>query len=750
MSELVLLGFVADHHRNIQSGAEYSKYFPAAAGDEKRITNDGTVSDTVKAMHKIIFDTLADTAKIAPLLKGKTLADTCQNIWSFIYNHIQYKNDRPGVEELRRPRRSWAERTTGVDCDCMSLFAGSILANLGIDFKFRITKYAAGWQHVYVIVPLPTDTSKYYVIDCVLDKFNYEKPYTDKFDHTMNTSLSGIPISMLGDVSDATAEHSDELKAILSGAHFEQADSLLGATDDLAKPILDSILSHITATRDYIRKNPDSVTIAGGATNHLKMLDYAIANWGNPELRTKALDLLEAKEEEWNNATPGVSGLNDSGEDEPLGYELDELLGEYAQELEGLGKLRGKGKKFFGNIKKAVKAADNFGKKVATKIVGEKVVAKIEKAKEKAKEVLKKVGAVIKKFIVLSNPLSLAARAGFLLAMKANLFHWAQRMYPALLSESEALSHGINSEAWNRSVQILDKFAGVFSKIGGKRNKLEKYIRNGRAKKRYTKGFSGLDGLGEPSSSATAASVIAAATALLTAAAKVKSVGGSAKDYEKVQKAPAKKPLKGLGEGETDIEVPETEQFETDSSGNIDESKNGLKKFIAAIRKFFQHNKHAEPSQAEIQNVNDEAAAEAADPNEAKEAAELQSQAEEAQQAVIDSGGTKEAAQAAYDAVVKKSSSGDGFFAKAGRFVKENPGKSAAIGLLATTALALCIPSVRKAVTAPFSRKTNRPFSSRALSGTSKKKSNKKSPKKSGHKKTAQGATHVKRVLLGD
>ena len=52
----------------------------------------------------------SDTAKLAPILKGKSLEETLRNNWNFVYNHIQYKLDTPGIEELRRPARTWAER----------------------------------------------------------------------------------------------------------------------------------------------------------------------------------------------------------------------------------------------------------------------------------------------------------------------------------------------------------------------------------------------------------------------------------------------------------------------------------------------------------------------------------------------------------------------------------------------------------------------------------------------------------------
>jgi hypothetical protein len=80
----------------------------------------------------------------------------------------------------------------------MSIFASSILTNLQIPHKFKITKYSQdSWQHVYVIVPM--DGSNYCVIDAVVSEFNYKKKYTDKMDYTMN--LKGINVAVLSGVS---------------------------------------------------------------------------------------------------------------------------------------------------------------------------------------------------------------------------------------------------------------------------------------------------------------------------------------------------------------------------------------------------------------------------------------------------------------------------------------------------------------------------------------------------------------------
>lgn len=807
---IALLGFVADHRRVVKDGSKYDHLIPPSSGSYDIINPNGTVKHTVAEMDRFTRATLDDTKRLAPTLRGNTLVETLRNVFNFWYNHIQYKLDKEGVEELRRPKRTWrdgqvltrnpkTEPQAGVDCDCFSIAVASTLLNLGIDCKFRITAYDGGWQHVYVVVPLPSNREKYWVIDCVLNSFNEEKIFSKKFDYNMSSTLSGLsglPIAILGYTASATSQYSDEMDAVLHGAHFPKATDLdtaidaLGNTENLeglgettgkqvSSAITDSILQHITATRDYIRKNPTSVIMTGGAENHLKMLDYAIAQWNTPN-RDKALDILAAEEEKWNAAAPGVAGLDDTGFDAPHEFELSGFEG-YEELSAELGKLKGKGKQFFGNIKKAVKAADNFGKKIATKVIGEKAVAKIEKTKEKvqaavkkvgekAKEVAKKALGVIKKFIVLSNPLSLAARAGFLLAMKVNMFQWAQRLYPGLLTEAEAVSHGISSVAWNRSKDALDRVAGVFSKIGGKRSKLEKYIRNGRAKNRYTKGFKGFDGfVGLGTGISEAVTVVAAATALLTAASKMRQAGVSKKDYEQLQKTPAQKPVKGLGEDSSprimgdsqapdtgiDEEVPEVENLETAPDGGVSESKGTLAKFIAMIKKWFSKNKHADVPGSGQEILREEEAT-ASDPQEAKAQAEVEeeakAEAELAETKAVAEGKSpadiQKAKDDAYNAVIKNAlvkgygnDDGDGVFAKIGRFVKENPKTSVAIGLVTAFGVAMCFEAPRKALFGPR-KNTNRKFSSSAaLAGTSSPRKKKSAKKKSASK-------HSKRIVL--
>jgi hypothetical protein len=197
---------VADRKRKLKDGAAYDHLFPPPVDTDTVILKSADVEDTMKLIRQALPKTLWQTKKIAKVLKGKTLDETCSNIWHFVYEHIQYRRDKEGVEQVRSPRRTWSDRKSGVDCDCYTVFILSILRSLNIPCLARITKYrkpfpeVPRWQHVYPIVPKPRhledyidERDNYIVIDCVKDRFDDEQPYLECKDYDMRLDyLDGI------------------------------------------------------------------------------------------------------------------------------------------------------------------------------------------------------------------------------------------------------------------------------------------------------------------------------------------------------------------------------------------------------------------------------------------------------------------------------------------------------------------------------------------------------------------------------
>lgn len=540
-----LLDIEKSAQRNIRSGLQYDNLFPSANLLDKVKFRDGNVKDTVKLMQQVVYQYLDDTKLIAPKLKGSTLEETCYNVWKFVYSHCQYKLDEKGVEQLRRPARAWHDRINGVDCDCYSIFVSSILTNLDIPHAFRITKYDEDWQHVYVIVPKPN--GGHYTLDCVAHHFDYEKPFTDKIDYHM-TQLNGIPIAVLSGFGNSD----EELYNILTGVDFAEIDELEGlGIAPSNEQELKAIYDHLVRTRDYIIKNPKSVITSGGAAAHLQMLNYAIEKWHTPE-RGKALDMLEKEEERWNEHN-GISGLY--GDDD---YD----------EVNGLGKIKAP-KKFFSKIKQVVK-----------------------KVGETAKKVGQKVGEVAKKAIkaiVRFNPLTLAVRGGFLLAMKTNLLNMAKKLYPAYLTEAEAKAKGISTDKWQKAKNVISKIEHIFVNIlQGKADKLKKAITGGRAAKQ----FKGFGELGEP---ATIATVITAVTPLVAAYAAIKKAGLSDKEDEDLEGFGDMDELEGLGK----------KKASKKSEGGEEVSEGAKQGFIQLIKRWWKK-KHGKEDAVAPETISDE------------------------------------------------------------------------------------------------------------------------------------------------
>lgn len=452
---------VTSGYRAIKDGSRYNSYFPPPDERDRVIIKDGEVTDTVELMEKVVWKYLDDTKRIAPLLMRPSTHETCQAIWEFIHNFIQYKLDQRGLEQLRRPARSWAERATGVDCDCMSIFTSSILTNLKIPHSFRITKYSQdSWQHVYVIVPI-AGANNYCVIDAVVSEFNYEKKYTDKMDYNMN--LKGINVAVLSGVSGN--DHYEAVMATsLSGIG-------LGATTNQSD--LDKLYQNLVATRNAVAQNPSLVSTVDDPQALIKMLDYAIQYWYTDK-RNEALDIL-AKNEAQLNLQNGVNTMNG------LSYDPDDLA------LSGINV-----KGFFTNVKKTVKT------------VGQKVG---------------QAAKVAVKAVVKFNPLSIAARGGFLLAMKLNLGKMASKLKWAYGTQQQAAAKNVSAGTWQKSKDALVKVERLFAdKLQGSRDALKNAILKGRAGNLSGYVEEQMSGyLGDPAS----ATVIAAAAPVIIATIKI-------------------------------------------------------------------------------------------------------------------------------------------------------------------------------------------------------------------------------------
>lgn len=190
----------------IKSGAEFDHLFPKAMLMTITKKEGATVADTIRFIPQVVRETLFHTNKIAKVLKRDTVYETCKAIWHFVYDHIAYRKDEDGKEQIRSPARAWHDRKYGVDCDCYTVFISSILSNLKIRHILRITKYKEDhFQHIYPIVPL--GDGSYITIDCVVRHFDYEEPYSEKKDTKMD-------LEYLNGVNDSSNKNIDAVELI--------------------------------------------------------------------------------------------------------------------------------------------------------------------------------------------------------------------------------------------------------------------------------------------------------------------------------------------------------------------------------------------------------------------------------------------------------------------------------------------------------------------------------------------------------
>lgn len=473
MNGIGQLGIVSGP-RNTQNGSKYNHLIAPSSG-ENMYLHKGEVDDVVNACVHIVASHYQEVMPLAKSLKKDNLKETCKNIFNFAYNFLQYKLDSPGVEELRTPARSWqdgqirfkqqGDETAGIDCDDFSIFCGSILKCLDIPFKFRITKYngRSYYQHIYVFVDDPNSDDEI-IIDPVLSKFDYEKPYSKEkstfntrpialaglsgFDGLGGVSALGMPIMMLSGVNDSQDE---DVVGVLSGIDFDHAVSGMGNFDQ-------GIYNHIVRTRNAIKANPENISTVKDPALYLKMLNTAINNWNTPN-REPIIDRLADMEDEMIRAGKIV---------------YDESISGVEDEFGGFFRRIGKG------LKKKLKVVRKGAKKAAVS-----------------------AGKAIVRF----NPVSIAIRNGLLLALRLNVGGLSKKLQYAYLRPEMYAKYNVDPAKAKRLRRVLSRIKRMFKAMQGKEANLKKAILKGAKTK--SKGDFALGLVASASSVAAASGVIA-------------------------------------------------------------------------------------------------------------------------------------------------------------------------------------------------------------------------------------------------
>ncbi len=104
---------IASKKRTLLPGTAYGLLIPPSAGKTQVLRNSANTDHTIETVKSVVRSTLEQTARLATELKGRDLRGTCSKIWHFVYQHIQYRNDDAGYEQVRHPARIWADRKRG-------------------------------------------------------------------------------------------------------------------------------------------------------------------------------------------------------------------------------------------------------------------------------------------------------------------------------------------------------------------------------------------------------------------------------------------------------------------------------------------------------------------------------------------------------------------------------------------------------------------------------------------------------------
>lgn len=516
---------------------------------------DHTDQLTGYGFDKATIDTLIDTcqryykqvAKLAAHLKADTPAQSAFNVWHWLHTNIKYNYDADGKEEIRTPARSWADRQSGVDCDCLSVFTACLLINMGYAPKFEIVAFANKPQYSHIFVNLDG-----MAIDRVLPTFNRRPSLITKTlfmdipvyrlsgveDVALQNTLQGLYDSTLSKIAAGTASKKDKLD-------FRKTQVLvtLQGTDYNAFRLAGIIMPYVKDIDEqggYYFDNEEIAGLAAAGENDLiaaelsgadeitlgklfKKLKKAIkkvakkvasgvkkvAKATTTAVKTVAKQtakVTKAAVKSAANAVRATANVVKAG----------------AQAATGKGRAaKATLKKAGQQVKKAVvqpvktvaKATQQIVKKAVVQPVktavkvtvinptktAVKTTAKVVKATAKAtakavkatgnaikkvvKAVVKVAGKLFKVIFIKLNPATVLLRNSLRLLIAINFLGMATRLNVSNMAKTAAIAAGYTAQMWEDSKKAKDRVIRFFTKLGGKKANIEKSIVNGAKKK---------------------------------------------------------------------------------------------------------------------------------------------------------------------------------------------------------------------------------------------------------------------------
>jgi hypothetical protein len=449
-------------------------------------------ADTCECLKNAVLKGLPQVERLAKLLQDPAgnIAQSCFNVWHFLQKNVRYNFDRTGKEDIRLPARTWADREKGVDCDCLSVFAFCLLANMGLKPVFEIVAFFGkdSYSHIYV-------NCQGVIVDRVLQKFNERAPFITKI------KKMEIPVYQLSGVED---------------------DGLEGVND-----VLKNLKSQIPQNHNcQIRKQIAYKRMAGNPVEQRAfamfmpyMYDVDLHNGAlyfyRPEFATVA---------KWADSILANYFRNAQQCTDLQGVELGKLFKKIGKALKkaakSVAKATKKVVKATGNVvKSAVKSTANVvkstanvfkagaqlatGKKAAAKATIKKAGSQIKSAvvepvkstanltKTVVKETIvnptktavKAVAKLVKVLLIKINPVTVLMRNSLRGLIAINFLGLASKLAVGKMTQSDAEKAGYDKSSWEKAVKAYNRVIKFFKNLGGDVSKMEKSITNGAKKK---------------------------------------------------------------------------------------------------------------------------------------------------------------------------------------------------------------------------------------------------------------------------
>lgn len=497
-SNLVCKGFVPTY-KKLES---YNHLIDDATGENLLVgygfdkTTKELLIDTVNKYYKQVY-------KLAEHLKADTVAQTCFNIWHWEHCNLKYNYDSPGKEEIRTPARTWKDRFNGIDCDCLAVFTASILKCLGFPADFEIVAFNGSDKYAHIFI-----TCAGVVIDRVLPIFNQRAPLITKTlkmqipVYSLNglsgsdkavIALSGLYSSTLSKIFSHTATADDVINHRKTQLLLNLADKdnngyrfavilmpFVKAIDDSGAFYFDNSKIADIAKKGEAeiisleRRNATEAELSGLFKKIGKAIKNAAKSVGNA-VKTVAKGTVKAATsvvKSTANVVKSSANLVKAG--------VQAATGSKSAAKSTLRKAVSQAKSAVVN---PVKTSVSVTKNVVKATVVEPTKTAVKDTIDITKETVKIAGKLFKVILIKINPATILIRNSLRLLIAINFLGLATRLNVANMTESEAAKVGVSAAQYKEAKTAYDRVVRFFVKWGGKKENIERAIRNGAKRK---------------------------------------------------------------------------------------------------------------------------------------------------------------------------------------------------------------------------------------------------------------------------